>query len=624
MSVTSTSANSPPVNEQEIINMRQNLHLLRAQVQTGRVESAFLDKQLEKLIDLLTRVHFEHKQYRKHSRLEGLYNVISLLGSTLDLQEVLDLVMDSIIKLTRAERGFLMLRGDDGQLEVRAARHFDQQTLTGDKFQFSRTVVYEVLDTGVPIITTNAAEDPRYADQASVIGGSLRSIMAVPLRVRMRVIGVIYVDNSAITGLFDESESEMLSTYAAQAAVAIDNARLFSVTDQQLAARVEELKQMSGMDLRLNETLELDKAITLTLEFACRIAQADIGHYGMVQGDHIMTIQNYPSGTEDTQPFLLDRLYPQAREVVAYGEMQIMRDEVRAQSVMFVPILRPREKTVTGLLVLRRAGSVFSGEQREMVGRVVLRAAIAIENAQLYAAVQAADRAKSEFVGIVAHDLKVPMTSILGYADLTLMDGNLQVEQEHYLERIRDTVRRMERLVSDLADISRIENGQFFMEETRVTVDDIIQAVRDNIITEVRRRNHAYIEHIEPNLPDMWVDYYRLLQVLTNLLSNAYKYTPDGGAITLSVRLRGDRIEFSVVDTGIGLSQEALEKLGTKFWRSNDEFTRSQPGTGLGYAITSSLVEQMGGVIEVDSEVGKGSKFTFTIETYKGQVELLA
>jgi signal transduction histidine kinase len=216
-------------------------------------------------------------------------------------------------------------------------------------------------------------------------------------------------------------------------------------------------------------------------------------------------------------------------------------------------------------------------------------------------------------VGIVAHDLKVPMTSILGYADLTLLDGNLTEEQEHYLDRIRDTVSRMEILVSDLADISRIESGLFYMDETRVAVEDIIQAVRDNIMTEIRRRNHAYVEQVEPNLPDMWVDYYRLLQVLTNLLSNAYKYTPDGGAITLRVQRRGERIEFSVMDNGVGMSQEALEKLGTKFWRSADEFTRSQPGTGLGYAITHNLVGQMGSRIQVESEIGKGSSFTFSI-----------
>jgi signal transduction histidine kinase len=230
---------------------------------------------------------------------------------------------------------------------------------------------------------------------------------------------------------------------------------------------------------------------------------------------------------------------------------------------------------------------------------------------------QAADRAKSEFVGVVAHDLKVPMTSILGYADLTLMDGDLQDQQINYLNRIRDTVRRMELLVSDLADISRIESGHFFMNETRVDVADIIQGIRDAIMTQIKSRQHTYIEQIDPNLPPMWVDYYRLLQVLTNLTSNAYKYTPNGGTITHSIRRAESAIVFSVSDTGIGMSPEAVRKLGTKFWRADDEYTRSQPGTGLGYAITASLVEQMGSRIRVESEVGKGSKFTFTVAVAK-------
>ena len=187
-----------------------------------------------------------------------------------------------------------------------------------------------------------------------------------------------------------------------------------------------------------------------------------------------------------------------------------------------------------------------------------------------------------------------------------------QHEQVNYLNRIRDTVKRMEMLVSDLADISRIESGHFYMNETRVSVDNILQGLRDAIMTQVKSRGHTYTENVEPNLPDMWVDYYRLLQVLTNLASNAYKYTPDHGTITLNVRRVDDKIEFSVSDSGIGMSREAIKKLGTKFWRADDEYTRSQPGTGLGYAITASLVEQMGSRIQVESEVGKGSKFTFT------------
>jgi signal transduction histidine kinase len=285
---------------------------------------------------------------------------------------------------------------------------------------------------------------------------------------------------------------------------------------------------------------------------------------------------------------------------------------VGSQTVLMVPVRR--EQKVIGAVILKRDGdNAFTAVHQDLVERVVARAAVAIENARLYAAVQAADRAKSEFVGIVAHDLKVPMTSISGYADLALLQGGLSERQQEFMEKVKATVRRMALLVSDLSDISRIESGHFFMEKTRVKVPDLVQAVKDNTFTEIQARQHSLVEQIEPGLPDMWVDYYRLLQVLTNLVSNAYKYTPDGGRIILRVQPVNGQVEFSVADTGIGLSPEGIRKLGTKFWRAEDEYTRSQPGTGLGFAITSSLVEQMGGKIVIESEVGKGSVFTFSL-----------
>jgi signal transduction histidine kinase len=167
--------------------------------------------------------------------------------------------------------------------------------------------------------------------------------------------------------------------------------------------------------------------------------------------------------------------------------------------------------------------------------------------------------------------------------------------------------------VSDLADISRIESGQFLMDNMRVTIDSVVEAVRDTIMPEMDARNHKYVETIEANLPDMWVDYYRLLQVLTNLLSNAYKYTQDQGIITLTVKKQDGRIHFSVKDSGIGLSKDQIKLLGTKFWRAEDDYTRSQPGTGLGFSITRSLVEQMGSQMEIESVVGKGSTFSFSV-----------
>lgn len=602
------------VSDGEIGSMRNRLNLLRAQLQSGRVEPEFLDKHITQMSDLLERLEQEHRQLKRQRQLEALYNVSRLLGSSLDLQTVLNQVMDSIIQLTNAERGFLLLRDDDGQLEVKAARNLDQQTLSSDKFRYSRTIVNQVIDTGESVVTTNAAQDPRYAEHDSVIEKGLRSIMATPLRVRGGVIGLIYVDNSAFTGRFLDDDLSTLDAFAGHAAVAIDNAQLFSATDQKLAARVEELRQLRRIDHQLNETLNVERAMSYALESAARLAGAEVGYFGLIESNGIPTVSSYGIEADDTLPLYLEKTYPQVMQAVETGETITLNNERRSLGVLIVPV--QREHKVFAVTILRRKGA-FTDEEREVVERVIARAAVTIENARLYAAVQAADRAKSEFVGVVAHDLKVPMTSILGYADLTLMDGNLQEQQVSYLNRIRDTVSRMELLVSDLADISRIESGHFLMNPTHVYVEDLIQGVRDAIMTQIRLRQHAYVEQIEPDLPEIWVDYYRLLQVLTNLASNAYKYTPDGGTITLSVRRVGDAIEFSVADTGIGMSREALRKLGTKFWRADDPYTRSQAGTGLGYAITASLVEQMGSRIRVESQPNAGSKFTFTIPIAK-------
>ncbi len=598
------------VQDNEIGGMRHNLNLLRAQLQSGRVDAGFLDKQVNRMLDLLERLEQEHGQLKKQGQLEGLYNVSRMLGSSLDLQTVLNQVMDAIIQLTNAERGFLMLPNDDGQVEVKAARNFDQKTLSSDQFKYSRTIANQVMDTGASVVSTNAATDPRYATQESIIGQAIRSIMATPLRVRGQVIGLIYVDNNAVTGLFDDDDLRTLDAFAGQAAIAINNAWLFNATDQKLTQRLEELSQLRRIDLQLNETLNADKAMSYTLEWACRLSDASVGYIGLVENGHIPTATVYGSEQDETLPIFLEKTYPKALTAVETGETILINDERRSHGVLIVPIRR--EQKVFAVLILRRKGT-FTEEQKEVVERVIARAAVAIENARLYAAIQSADRAKSEFIGVVAHDLKVPMTSILGYADLTLMDDNLQESQVTYLNRIRDTVKRMEMLVSDLADISRIESGHFFMDEGRVEVNDIIQGVRDAIMTQVNSRHHTYVEQLEPNLPPLWIDYYRLLQVLTNLTSNAYKYTPDGGTITLNARRVGDRVEFCISDTGIGMSSQAVRKLGTRFWRADDEFTRSQPGTGLGYAITASLVEQMGSHIQVESQVGKGSRFTFSI-----------
>lgn len=606
---------------------QQNLALLLSQARANRIEPDYLVGRLESLSRLLEEITAERRDAGQQKRLAALYEVSRLIGSSLDLQTVLNQVMDAIIQLTGAERGFLMMLNDDGELVPVVARNIDQQTLESGEFHVSRTVTRQVVETGQPVLTTNAQEDPRFAGQMSVIANALRSIMATPLRVRGRVTGVVYVDNRARTGLFSQEDLAALDAFAGQAAVAIDNARLFGETDQALQARVEELSMLRRVDRELNEAIGGGAVAQVTLDWATRMAGASSGALGLVEkgADEQPVLRiiacrdcsHLPEGIAEGVLLPLGRHTALAR-VIAESETHSQQAEegVPAQKLLFVPI-RYENRTI-GVIMLG-AEHEFSEEQRDLVSRMADRAAVSIQNTRLFEAVRAADRAKSEFVSVVAHELKVPMTSISGYADLLKLGGPVTEQQQDFIEKIKNNVTRMKVLVSDLSDISRIESGHLRMEIKPVPPAQVIQAAVEGAQTQIEERGHRLVLEVQPDLPPVQADQNRLTQVLLNLLSNAYKYTPDGGTITLRAWQEGAAVYFCVRDTGIGMTPEEVQKLGTKFWRADNDHAISQPGTGLGFTITRNLITLMQGELTIESQPGQGSAFTFSIPVAQAQ-----
>lgn len=171
---------------------------------------------------------------REHGNMLALAEVGQVINSSLELDEVLRIVMDNIVRLTKAERGFLMLRDENGEMSTRMARNWEMESINSSEKNVSRTVVQRVINTGESVVTTNAQEDQRFLGQESIVAFNLRSILCVPLKVKNDLIGVIYADNRIRTGIFAESERDLLEAFANQAAVAIDNARLFSSLKQTL------------------------------------------------------------------------------------------------------------------------------------------------------------------------------------------------------------------------------------------------------------------------------------------------------------------------------------------------------------------------------------------------------
>jgi PAS domain S-box-containing protein len=191
-------------------------------------------KQIRKQVSALEE---ERRNLRVYSKIAQVVN------SSLDLDVVLQIVMDTIIRLTGAERGFLMLKSENAEMTMRVARNWEQESVEDLELTISKTVIYKVANTGQPILTTNAQEDPRFGNQDSVINYNLRSILCVPLNLKTELMGVIYADNRIRSGLFTQKELDLLTAFANQAAVAIENARLFASVRKTLE-EVTDLKNL--------------------------------------------------------------------------------------------------------------------------------------------------------------------------------------------------------------------------------------------------------------------------------------------------------------------------------------------------------------------------------------------
>jgi len=539
-------------------------------------------------------------------RLAAIYSVSQAIESSLDLDQVLAQVMDAVISLTEAERGFLMLMDEETQgLNLRAARNIEQETLQSEKMEISRTVIESVLKTGQGVVTTDAQTDPRFSRRDSVLFYGLRSLMSAPLIVRGKVIGVIYVDNRAQSGMFTRNDLELLSAFASQAAIAIDNAYLFTRTDQALAARLGELETLTQIDAELNASLDLERVLEITHRWALQGTDASLVWVFLSEEEESkLKLATGPANSQSSVDELLARFRHTQTHVIPVSDDPNNR--------IMVPLSHVGK--LVGALVLEGT-KPFTDAHIQFLRRLAGRAATAIENARLYRAVHDANMAKSKFVSVVSHELRAPMTSIKGYTDLLSkgVAGEVNIQQSEFLGIIHNNIERMSALVSDLSDISRIETGRLKLDTSPLNLKLYVEETVQRLQSRLNEKEQRLVLNIPDNLPMVSADQNRLVQVLTNLISNANKYTPNKGKIGIQAKTEGNYVRINIIDTGIGIKPSDQGKLFIQFFRSEDEMVREQQGWGLGLNVTKQLVELMGGSIGLQSKPEKGSNFWFTL-----------
>jgi signal transduction histidine kinase len=567
-------------------------------------------------------------------QLASLNEVTRSLTSTLDLDLLLENVMTSAVEILNCEAGSLLLLDettDELVFEVVVGPVAEQ--LVGERQPIGSGLAGKAAESMEPLIVNNVEDSADWDSEPDRETGFVtRGMLVVPMHYKDQVIGVLEVINKKNGMPFTVDDQELLSAFAGQAAVAVENVRLYMQTDQELANRVEELSIMQRLDRELNTSLEIGRAMEITLTWAMRQSNSVAGLVGVVTEDglQVMASQGFDRQLLEYPGEIIPLDLPVLAEVVGEGRLVQLTGGSLAESALLedassqlvVPIRR--EVAVIGVILLESTEqSQYDADAIDFITRLCDHASIAISNAQLYSEVRRANTAKSDFVSFVSHELKTPMTSIRGYADLLAAGsvGEVNEAQADFLGTIRSNIQRMSTLVSDLADISRIEAGRLHLEFAPVSLNDVADEVVRSTRALTEEKDHRIEISLPEDLPLVWGDRNRLVQILTNLTSNAIKYTSNGGMITIRGELTANRwdpdgapqvVHVEVIDNGMGIKLEDQPKIFTQYFRT-DEGKETAPGTGLGLNITHYLVEMQGGKIWFESEYGSGSTFQFTV-----------
>lgn len=564
---------------------------------------------------------------------------IGLLNSSLDLKETLQIAMNSLFEITQAEHCCLVLFDEEGNAEVEIACSRDRGSIEASELEFSHTVVQDVMRRGQVVLTTNAQLDPRFSGHDSIVGYQLRSILCVPLQVRDRVIGALYLDNRMRNGAFSPSDALLLGAFADQAAIAIENARLFEAERKQ-----RELAEALGKAAAVvNSTLDLEQVLDNILEQVERVVPGNNFNIMLLEDGIARTVRWRGYREQPEQAHIVNlRMpvteFPYLQEMVKTGKPVVVPHtladplwipaEGREWRLSYVAApLRIADRVVGFLNVTGTTPGQFKAPDGERLEVFAHYAATALENARLYqelrrhagelastvSRLQELDRLKNEFLQTVSHELRTPVAVIQGYLSLLESSdlGELRPEQREAVTIISRRVRALTNLVRDVTLILEIQSRSFQREP--FVLGELIQAIVNEYVPAVERAGLTLSLEMPPSPTAVVGSTYYLRRAFEHLLENAIKFTPAGGSVRVRLSRQGEWVRVQVSDTGIGIAPEQRARIFERFYQVDGSATRQYGGMGLGLAVVKEVVEAHGGTLSVESEVGKGSIFTVSL-----------
>jgi PAS domain S-box-containing protein len=511
---------------------------------------------------------------RETDELIALYEIGKAINSTLEISEVLNIIMTLTTKYFGADAGSIMLLNKE-ELSVAVAYGLNIDNIKDMKVKLGESISGKVALTGEPLLLIGPADNKQFK-KIIKRKEDIKSSLCVPLKVKGEIRGVLNLRKPSDKNDFTSQELKFLSMIADQSAIAIENARLYEL-EKQRAKELQHLNQSINFErLKLEAILKNladgvmvlneDDEIVLINFMVEKIFNVKIAS---CNGKNCLYLINEPSFSELIKSNLKDN---------EFKSIQLSLSPDRTFEIIITRI------------------NNFSGE----VFKVIIFHDITN--------MKKIHELKSDLVSMVSHELRTPLTSIIGFADILLNKDLEKNRKKKYLSIIQEEALKLLDLINNLLDLSKLESGHYVFKDEKIDLVGLFKKAIDLIIAQSAK--HIII----CNTPDEVFsrgDEDMIYRVITNLLSNAIKYSPAGGNIIITINEKESQLEISLEDNGIGIPKEDIPHLFEKFYRTNLSINKSIKGSGLGLANVKYILEAHGGSIFVESELHKGSKFTF-------------
>jgi len=558
-----------------------------------KTESKDLLSELDKIIKdtntIRPRLVVEQEESKlKNDDLEALLDINKAINSTLVLEDILQMVMRRAIKLLGAERGFLMLLDDEGNLQFKTAHNICKESLSKEDLKISLSIANKVAQSGESIYTSDAQRDRRYSKQKSIMELNLKSIMCVPMKSKEKIIGILYLDNSSEKSIFLESDLRLFEVFAGQAAIAIENAKLY---ENLLAMK---LYNENVVNLTPIGILVVDKNLKITI--ANKTSQEIFKKVGWKEGVDFSPFKNLN---------FLDLVSPQEKN----------KWKKICYQVLYTgnPFEEPRSyhKFEEEGLVLSLKVSPLHNIDNRIMGLIIVMEDITekvILEKHLILSEKLA--ARGEMSASIGHELNNYLTIILNNAELlplNLKKNDLDKAKTN-ARSILTSVTTMKRFTDGLMDFSNLETQKVDY-NLKNLIDDLLFSMKpQKQFSDIR-----FKINFDSNLPRLKLDVGQIQQVLINLIKNAAdaieRKKAKNGQISIqsSHNRYKNTAEIKIEDNGAGIPRENLEKI------FEPRFTTKKGGHGFGLVTCLKIAENHGGKITVESKVGKGSIFTLSL-----------